>query len=160
MRYRWIQLALLVSLISWLIIWIPQDLSKAAVVFPIFCVMGVAIDWLGITKFHLWDYPRQPFRGVAYYILVASSWGLLSVTVNQFWNWLHNWLVISVGLLPGSYSVEKILALLIVYLVFVGGTELPNLKTKTWIYNASWGMVLTGWFPLIGVIRLIYLNTP
>ncbi len=118
--------------------------------------MGYAIDWLGTAKMKLWKYPRQPFNKTSYYALVVTGWAILSVAINQFWNWC--W--INIDYAPSNNLMERILIFSAVYVIFVGFCEIPNFKTKTWAYNAPWWLVLSGWIPLIGLIRLIYLSVP
>jgi hypothetical protein len=118
--------------------------------------MGYAIDWLGMAKLNLWKYSRQPFNKSSYYALVVTGWVILSVAINQFWDWC--WLLIDFA--PSILLEERILVFAAVYIIFVGLCELPNLRTKTWKYNAPWWLVLTGWVPLLGLIRVLYLCAP
>lgn len=118
--------------------------------------MGYAIDWLGMAKLNLWEYPRQPFNKTSYYALVVTGWAILSIAVNQFWDWCWTF----VDFAPSMLFEERILAFAAVYVIFVGLCELPNLRTKTWKYNAPWRLVLTGWIPLLGLIRVLYLYAP
>lgn len=118
--------------------------------------MGYAIDWLGMAKLKLWVYSRQPFNKGSYYALVVTGWAILGVAINQFWNCCHS----LIDFEPSISLAERIITFAAVYLIFVGLCEIPNLKTKTWTYNASWRLVLIGWIPLLGLIRLIYLYAP
>jgi hypothetical protein len=155
-RFRWIQIALFIILAAWLATVNPQEISRSILVFPVFGAMGYAIDWLGMAKLKLWEYPRQPFKKSSYYALVVTGWAILSIAINQFWNWCWT----SIAYSPSVDFTNRVLIFTVVYAVFVGLCEIPNFKTKTWTYNAPWWLILIGWIPLIGLIRLVYLYAP
>jgi hypothetical protein len=152
-------------LAAWLATGAPQEIAKIAIACPIFGAIGYAIDWLGAVKLKLWGYSRQLFGKTNYYTLVISGWIILSVAINAFWNWCQS--TPALAQVAGYFNVgeinfldSQVLIFAVVYAVFVGLCEIPNFKTKTWTYNAPWWLVLSGWIPLIGLIRLIYLSVP
>jgi hypothetical protein len=140
MRLRW--LILLTGIILSSIAYLRNEIINASVAFGLGISIGFFVDWLGIRKLRFWDYPREPFLGMRYFIIALPDWGLIGMIVNLLWDWIEN----------------PCLAFMAVIAVLFLTHDLPNLKTKSWRYYAPIWLVAIGWVIFIVFLRVLFLS--
>lgn len=113
------------------------EMRDVVIAFLIGMPYGLLIDWVGAEVMRLWKYAGS-LRG--YFLITVPCWGVFDMAINLFWNWITpSWLafiVVTIGLFA--------------YL------ELPNLRTRSWLYDAPLWLVGLGWIPLILSFRILY----
>lgn len=140
MRMRWF---VLIGGITLFILGLFRgELWEVGISFIVGLAGGLLTDIVGVGKFKLWHYPRQPFPGRHYFLITLPAWGVFGVAVNLTWNWMG-----SVSLLISSAAITTGLFLF---------HEVPNLKTKSWVYRAPSWIIVLGWLPLILFFRVLY----
>jgi hypothetical protein len=137
LRLRWLILTCGIIFLS--IAWLRKEVIDAVIALGLGLSSGFVLDWLGIKKLHLWDYPRQPFLGLKYFIIALPDWGVIGLTINLFWNWIETpWL-----------------AFVVVAVVLFLTHDFPNLITRSWHYNAPIWLVAIGWIFFILSFRTL-----
>ena len=116
------------------------EVKEAVLAFILGAAGGFALDYIGVAKLHLWQYPRQPFGSFKYFAITVSCWGIFNMAVNLFWD------------RTGAFW----LAFLVVTIVFLIVHEFPNTKMQSWTYSVPLWVVGVGWIPLILVFRGVF----
>ena len=127
LRLRWLILICGIILLS--LAWLRGEAIDALLALGLGLSGGFVLDWLGIKKLHLWDYPRQPFPEPRYFLIALPDWGVIGMTINLLWNWIE---------IPW-------LALITIAVVIFLTHDLPNLITRSWTYHAPTWLVAIGW---------------
>lgn len=140
MRMRWFVLA--GGIILGILGFLRGELWEAGISFCTGLAGGFALDLLGVEILKLWYYPRQPFPSKLYFLITLPSWGVFGAAVNLTWNSMG-----SMSLFVSSTTI--IIGLLLFH-------EVPNLKTKSWVYRTPSWVVILGWIPLITFFRMLY----
>ena len=138
---RWFGLACFLILL--LMAWRKGDMKNYAIAFSLGCALGFAIDGVGIPL-GLWEFPRQPFLSLEYFLVVVPCWGVFGATINMIKDW---------------YIKSSIVGLILLTIAMRTIYEVPNLMTGSWVYTTSSLLVNLGWIPLIIAYRLSFLLT-
>lgn len=137
LKIRWLMLALGIGVLFPTIL--KGEIGYALIAFLCGMIYGLLIDLLGTKMIGLWQYTGQQKE---YFIITVPCWGIFSMAVNLIWNWIEvPWLAfiaISIGLF-----------------LFL---EVPNLKTRSWVYKVPVWLVVIGWIPLILSFRVLYVH--
>lgn len=139
LEMRWF--ILLWSIVLICLVFLRGEIIRAVLSFGIGVFVGFLVDCLGVGYLKQWRYPRQEFLKKEYFIIVVPAWGVFGATINLLWNWL---------------GVTEIASFIIITVSLLLVHELPNFKTKSWEYHASMWLVCLGWFPLILVLRVLF----
>jgi len=137
LRLRWLILICGIILLS--LAWLRGEAIDALLALGLGLSGGFVLDWLGIKKLRLWDYPRQPFLGLKYFIIALPDWGVIGMTINLLWNLIE---------IP-------LLAFIAVAVVIFLTHDLPNLLTRSWQYHAPMWLVAIGWGIFILSFRIL-----
>ena len=138
---RWFGLACFIVLV--ILAWRKHSLKHYGLAILLGAIVGFLLDCGGVTS-GLWNYPRQPFMSLNYWLIVVPCWGVFGATINMVNDWY----------MRSNWKSYVILTLLI-----MGLYEIPNLATVSWHYTVSALMITVGWFPLVLAFRLSYLLT-
>ena len=135
LKIRWLMLLFGIAVLFPAIL--REEIKYAAVAFIIGILYGLLIDLVGVKVMRLWKYTGQQKQ---YFMITVPCWGTFSMAINLVWNWIGEpWLAF--------------IAIIVGLFVFL---ELPNLKTRSWTYNAPMWLVGIGWIPLILSFRVLY----
>ena len=139
LRFRWFVLLAGIALL--LFAYWRAEIAEAFIAFLVGIGGGLLLDWIGVAKFHFWEYSRQPFPSWKYFAITLPCWGILGMAINLLWNWIA---------IPW-------LAFLLITVTLMALHELLNLKTKSWEYFVPFWLVVVGWIPLILSFRGVFI---
>jgi len=141
-RQRWIWPLCAIGLLY--LAYLKGECREIGIAFAIGMIIGFFIDFIGIKWLRYWTYTRYRFLGVKYFTIVIPCWGIFGALVNSLW-----------GLMDSLQPWLVFLVLTVALLIF---WEALNLITRTWKYNTPVWLVMTGWFPLIFFLRVLFIT--
>jgi len=137
-KIRWLMLGLWVAVLVPAVLRGEIECVVIALIIGVF--YGLVIDLIGVGVLKLWKYSSAQW-GWEYFTVTVPCWGIFSMVINLVWNWIGT---------PWSF--------IFITLGLFAMLELPNLKTRSWTYNAPMWLVMIGWIPLVLSFRIVYIT--
>lgn len=119
-----------------------RSLIKLCIGLGVGALIGLTLDLILGFGVGLWYFPRQPYWSFEYWLILPFCWAVFGAMVNVAWDWAK-----------GHFLLIFIAINTLLFLIY----EIPNLVTRSWVYDAPFWLVLIGWLPMVIVTRLSYL---
>lgn len=135
---RYLSFAILVLLVAMIALYGKEDWREKVryygTAFYEGMVGGFIVDLIGISV-GFYYFPRQPFLGFDYFVIVIPCWGVFGLLLNALWRWLGK----------ERFWRGMAITLPILFSYYEGS----NLITHSWVYTTPFYAVILGWVPLI-----------
>ena len=135
---RWLSLIILVALICLIVFYDKDKRSQKLKYFGMAFVEGMVggfiIDYIGITAGYYY-FPRQPYLGLSYFLIVIPCWGVFGLLINCLWNWVGK----------EKFIRGTAVTLFPLFALYEGS----NLLTGSWVYTTPFYAIALGWLPLV-----------